>query len=62
MTAISDVRDSRSGVYRRTEAWAAIMAAVADMFEGVHADERRAITYDNCASLYDIRVGEAPAR
>jgi hypothetical protein len=31
------------------------------MFEGVPADERRAITYYNCARLYGIPAGEPTA-
>ncbi len=38
--------------------WPRSRSVVAEMFEGVPAAERRAITYDNAARLYGIRVGE----
>ena len=38
--------------------WPHSRRTVAEMFEGVPAGERRAITYGNCARLYGIRVGE----
>src|SRR5205814_236249 len=38
--------------------WPRSRGVVAEMFEDVSAAERRAITYDNAARLYGIRVGE----
>ncbi|HYV57430.1 MAG TPA: amidohydrolase family protein [Candidatus Nitrosopolaris sp.] len=38
--------------------WPHSQRVVAEMFEGVPAPERRAITYGNAARLYGIRVGE----
>ena len=38
--------------------WPHSQRVVAEMFEGVPAAERRAITYENAARLYGIRVGE----
>ena len=40
--------------------WPHSRRTVAAMFEGVPPEERRAITYGNCARLYDVRVGEQP--
>jgi predicted TIM-barrel fold metal-dependent hydrolase len=37
--------------------WPHSRKTVADMFEGVPADERRKITFENCAKLYGIKVG-----
>ena len=41
--------------------WPHSRRTVAAMFEGVPPEERRAITYGNCARLYDVRVCEVPA-
>ena len=38
--------------------WPRSQQVVAEMFEGVPAAERRAITHENAARLYGIRVGE----
>ncbi|TMA49985.1 MAG: hypothetical protein E6J76_12605 [Deltaproteobacteria bacterium] len=38
--------------------WPRSRQVVAEMFEGVPAAERRAITHENAARLYGIRVGE----
>jgi len=38
--------------------WPHSRRVVAEMFEGVPAAEKRAITYENAARLYGVRVGE----